>query len=248
MANNVYNTIGVKGDTTTIIDFLNDGLKSAGLATISSMEDIKTNAETMEKLSMRSWLPMPETFTKMDTSNLLTKREWFPKNDAEIEYVKARTTNPLPLQKEELDKIYNQYVEDYNAECQKQQDEYGVVGWYSYNLATLGCKWNKVLYNVEVKNDNLIYIDVTTPWSAPEKWLDTIAEKYPDLTFLMYAVEEFNNILNVYDPQEKDVILDYSELIEQVYASKASDDTKEEIVSNLREDCFEFFEKSICEC
>lgn len=169
MPNWTYNTIRVEGSKDSLTKFMTDGLANA-----HKPEKEGDNPQ----LSLSSWIPTPETFLKYDTTNhpdgkgLKVGEKWWdglgPHGDKVVT--------------EEL-------IEEFKQATKEQAEKYGVIGWYDYNKMTFGCKWDSEV-RVEHIGDTEINLSADTPWSAPEKWLRTISEKYPDLTFHLHAEYE----------------------------------------------------------
>ena len=169
MPNWTYNTIRVEGSKDSLNKFMTDGLANA-----HKPEKEGDNPQ----LSLSSWIPTPETFLKYDTTNhpngkgLKVGDKWWdglgPHGDKVVT--------------EEL-------IEEFKRATEEQRTKYGVVGWYDYNVKTFGCKWDSEV-RVENINDTEINLSADTPWSAPDKWLRTISEKYPELTFHLHALYE----------------------------------------------------------
>ena len=166
MPNWTYNSIRVEGSKDSLTKFMTDGLTNA-----HKPENDGDNPQ----LSLSSWIPTPETFLKYDTTNhpngkgLKVGDKWWdglgPHGDKVVT--------------EEL-------IEEFKQATKEQAEKYGVVGWYDYNVKTFGCKWDSEV-RVDSINDTEINLSADTPWSAPDKWLRTISEKYPDLTFHLHA-------------------------------------------------------------
>lgn len=160
MPNWTYNRIAVKGEKKNLDKFMSDAIRSEAGG-----------------LSLSSWLPIPETYIKYDTTNhpdgkgLEVGEEWY---DGHGDHHQLVT--------EEL-------IEEFKKATAEQREKYGVVGWYDYNLATFGCKWDSEV-EVESEGEEEITLTADTPWSAPEQWLRTISAKYPELTFSLYAQYE----------------------------------------------------------
>jgi hypothetical protein len=165
MPNWTYNRIAVKGEKKNLDKFMSDAIR---------------NEEG--GLSLSSWLPIPETYRKYDTTNhpdgkgLKVGEKWwdgFGGHDDQI--------------------VTEELIEEFKKATAEQREKYGVVGWYDYNLATFGCKWDcevEVDYEGEdlsSPGEDRITLSTDTPWSAPEQWLRTISAKYPELTFNLYA-------------------------------------------------------------
>ena len=161
MPNWTYNRIAVKGEKKNLDKFMSDAIRSEG-----------------GDLYLSSWLPIPETYRKYDTTNhpdgkgLKVGEEWYD----------GFGSHGGQLVTEEL-------IEEFKKATAEQREKYGVVGWYDYNLATFGCKWDTEV-EVEYEGEEEVALNTDTPWSAPEQWLRTISAKYPELTFNLYAQYE----------------------------------------------------------
>lgn len=90
---------------------------------------------------------------------------------------------------------------------------YGYSGWYDWNIAKWGTKWNAChprMSNGAMKG-TLIY-DFDTAWSPPTELIDEIARRYPSLTITHEAHEEagmFPSFIRTYsegcDPMEEEI-------------------------------------------
>ena len=154
MPNWSNNLIAIKGETNKVLDLLNYGLLNSDLAKADS---IATAVEMLENdgkhkvrnegkvekengLTLRTFLPMPDTFLLYDTTNCADK---FPEA------------------------------------AQEQDEKYGVIGWYDYNLKTLGCKWDAELSVTDVHEADgiaTIFLYCDTPWSYPHEWMCAMEE------------------------------------------------------------------------
>lgn len=116
-----------------------------------------------------------------------------------------------------LDELQKLFGADYDAYCKGyekakklQEKKYGIVGWYDYNLKTLGTKWNADFEGWivdELENgDLLIRVNCETAWSFPEMWVITIANEYPNLAIAMYASEESYAYNGFFDARKPDWI------------------------------------------
>ena len=166
MPNWTYNTISIKGDKDKLTQFMKDGL---------------ANAQTPEKegenpqLYLSSWIPTPETFRKYDTTN---------HPDGKGLKVGEKWWDGLGGHEDQV--VTEELIEQFKQATEEQRSKYGVVGWYDYNVKTFGCKWDSEVC-VESIGDTEIVLSAETPWSAPENWLRTLSEKYPELTFFLHA-------------------------------------------------------------
>lgn len=180
MPNWVSNVLYVKGTESHILQFLKDGNKNK-----------KVNLNSLPKLSLRSWIPIPKTFFNYDTTNNVWDfTTWFHKKIVpDLRYY------PLIISSEVYNLYknqYNKYKKGYNRAKIYQKKKYGVVGWYNYNLLTLGCKWNCEFDVINYTSD-LLEIRFDSPWETPYSWVQTMSNKYPDLEFIIYYIEETND-------------------------------------------------------
>ena len=166
MPNWCENDLSIRGSKKDVINFL----ETAGYDKSCSVEDFIENTA----LTLRCWMPMPETYEKMDTTN--AKRQ----------------------QKEnESDEDYQKYCEEYDAAVKFQKETYGAVGWYNYNLMTLGTKWDAQINEYGMSSyDGSGFIQLNfsflTAWCPPDAWLKTLIKEYPNLTFDLGAFEPGN--------------------------------------------------------
>lgn len=201
MANWVKNNTIIFGTKKQIINLLN------------KVSEVEVNSETAEQwnaeewsehikqiasqnLTLRSWYQMPKTFIEWDTSN--------PKTPFERYNFKSENLD---------DKIteYNKYCAQYESEKLYQQEMYGVVGWYDYNMLTLGCKWNCKLdsfaFLTMESNHILIELSTETPWSSPYAWFYNLIKDY-DVHIVNYADEDGGFFNDVTDYENGLVIYD----------------------------------------
>lgn len=199
MPNWVKNTVALKGTKQQMTKLFSQ------VADVKTWEDVENKIDNF-KLTMRSFLPMPQTFLDWDTTNDMEKFEWFCKGKNQPE--------------EELRQEYENYVRGYKAACEHQQKMYGCVGWYEYNRKTLGCKWNANLENITIadkleKDDIVIvYFSVETAWSIPIPFLQYLA------TFVNVVVlsdEEANFFNSIIDVNKDKEIKDIAQKINKLY-------------------------------
>ena len=149
------------------------------------LADAKRNEQGNYAFS--SWLPMPETYHKYDTTN-------HPNGEGLRVGEHVNWDKDSPIVTEEL-------IEEYKQATKEQKEKYGVVGWYDWNCANYGCKWDMEFENLVRDSDTELTIYVETPWSAPANFLLTMSQRYPELVFTAdshyeegeYEVLEFQN-------------------------------------------------------
>ena len=159
MPNWTYNRIAVKGEKKNLDKFMNDAIRHEGEA----------------PLSLSSWLPIPETYLKYDTTN---------HPDGKGLKVGEKWWDGLGDHHDQL--VTEELIEEFKRATAEQREKYGVVGWYDYNRKVFGCKWDCEV-EVESKGEEEIVLTTETPWTAPEQWLHTISKNYPELTFSLFA-------------------------------------------------------------
>ena len=244
MPNWSFNTVAIRGKKNEVINFLNEGLKRShgrkkNFALLPEGASTEQISEALAKypLTLRSWLPMPRTFIKYDTTNQKTSyaswlcrektakltRKW---NEEVSKNIKAHLeANNERLMKQAKSEMPNEetewkikslaedmaakelYPEDY-AEYKKYSDgydnakveqaaKYGCVGWYDYNCATLGTKWDSRVESWKIVNDSDDWFVLTfyceTAWSLPYAWVGTVQKQHDGrdtLRFFCYATEE----------------------------------------------------------
>jgi len=193
----------VKGDPEKVMKFFKDGIPE-----LKATKPKEFEKELIEsQCSLRSWFPIPETFKEVDTANPKRDLFFFMQDELkaykELEKFKdiintlydtylskGTTTNNLL---DDLFEKYKNYSNSYDSHVKEQQEKYGVVGWYDYNLMTLGVKWNADIEIGKVILDPNLMIVCTsfnTPWDIPYLWLIKIHEKYQDLHFIVFSEEE----------------------------------------------------------
>lgn len=199
MPNWVKNTVALKGTKQQMTKLFSQ------VADVKTWEDVENKIDNFE-LTMRSFLPMPQTFLDWDTTNDMEKFEWFCKGKNQTE--------------EELRKEYENYVSGYKAAREHQQKFYRCVGWYDYNYKTLGCKWDANLENItiadELEKDDIVivYFSLETAWSIPIPFLQHLA------TFVNVVVlsdEESNFFNSIIDINKDKEIKDIAQKINKLY-------------------------------
>ena len=161
MPNWTFNTITITGNKNAINKFKTDAVKH---------ED--------GTLFLSSWLPIPETFLKYDTTN-------HPNGDGLK--VGEKWWDGLGDHGDKI--ITEELIEEFKRATEEQKEKYGVIGWYDYNLKTFGCKWDCKV-EIESEDNGRITLFVDTPWSAPNNWLRTLSKNYPELSFNLHAIYE----------------------------------------------------------
>lgn len=186
MPNWSTNTIIIQGHRSDMQNFIGLGLRNSKLEPTG---DIDADFLTLvDKGTTRVQDEIPASPREREAGHVaevadrvwLSARTFFPMPDT---YLKHDTTN---------------YAGEYPAEVIAEQSEMGAVGWYEYNLITLGVKWNFSLNegdDIEFHRigDTDLYrmtIQCETAWSTPDGWLARIKREFPGLDVLIFAREE----------------------------------------------------------
>lgn len=221
MPNWSYNTLATCGKKEDVIDFLNAGLQNSK----TNVTEISVkNLKHLPELTLQSWIPMPQIFKDYDTTNLLPDlyqfirfnynnfvKEMFPNEWKEL--VNIWDLNQVsPDKLKILQDFYTNYEKRYKEAEKEQFEKYGVIGWYQYNLLTLGTKWNATFTNWSLRWSNLkscvITANIETAWSMPMEWLHTMVQSFPNLHFIMFGEEESNSYCGYYDANTREWLED----------------------------------------
>ena len=80
--------------------------------------------------------------------------------------------------------------------AKRNVEKYGYSGWYDWNCANWGTKWNSYDNHINADygnaggNEGCIDIGFQTAWSLPEPIFMELTELYPELTFEVSCIEE----------------------------------------------------------
>ena len=176
MPNWTDNFIQIRGAKEDLDKFINDGVKREG-----DSEEVKA-----QPYSFGSWIPRPETYDKYDTTN-------YPNGD------RLRLGERVSPWDENSPIVTPQLIEEFKQATKEQMEKYGAVGWYDWNKKNYGCKWDEP-FSIERVSDTEAQINVTTPWTAPDAFLLTISERYPNLEIEVDShYEDGYNEWNIYN-------------------------------------------------
>lgn len=215
MANWVSTSIAIKGSIENVLAFINEGLKNSYVKT---EKDIRT--------AFNSLLENGGSFARLSVPNK-------PAMPIFRKGVTLRTFMPMPY----TFLVYDTTNKDFPIARQHQLANYGVVGWYDYNIQTLGCKWDCELENLDEEeslsvwediDEALIRFDLQSPWSPVEPWCKSIKDKFNVNVFIL--AKEESNMFNYYkeiDGEEIDCNADVEELWNE-YSNKQFDNDEEQ--------------------
>ena len=180
MPNWVNSCFSLQGSKDTIHNFIKLGLTNSNLET---SDDIERDFERLIK--------------EATTKTVIEKGTGNEARDLTVEiFLSMRTFRPSPDTFLKYDTT--NYAEQFKDEADKQLAEYGVVGWYDYNIATLGTKWNAGLTGCSLRafdeEPDYYRFDfcLETAWSFPTAWCRYIKTKFPDIVIKFSSIEESN--------------------------------------------------------
>jgi hypothetical protein len=95
----------------------------------------------------------------------------------------------------ELIQEYEKYVRGYKRAKAYQQKNYGVVGWYDWNVKNYGCKWDEKFENWELKRERddsiVLSAQMETPWAVPMAFIEYI-NQIEGVTIYAYGGKTFS--------------------------------------------------------
>lgn len=184
MPNWVTNTIIVRGKEKNIINFLNYGIKEEEnkIKSLEREELDKLNG----KLSLRSFIPKEYPFNEEDFALDLANTKMDKVMFLNSEYHK---------EPREYYKSYEEYSKAYDELKEKQMAARGICGWYDYNCATLGTKWDSYFSYInkvcdDIGDESFISLECETAWCCPDLWLHAVQKKFPDVKINLFCTEE----------------------------------------------------------
>ena len=219
MPNWSQNEIAVIGKRKKTIDFLNAGIKKDQLSYEVDQNSL-SNFLQIQKYTMRSWYPMPKTFTDWDTTNSKCNLRDFIFRYKQKEAAKLYNIPRTPEGRKQFYSIvqnlsdealrdfeedYKKYSDGYDKAVEYQKKTYDCVGWYDYNCKTLGTKWDATtdIFLSSITEDKItLRIECQTAWSFPGGWLNSLVKDFPDLDFICYAVEESYEYCGYFDAKK----------------------------------------------
>lgn len=111
-------------------------------------------------------------------------------------FLKVHTKTWRPFKKEEIESFIKQVVLQQEATIWTAEPPYhsftfqyliplddNSPNWWNERIDNWWCKWPPSNCYLEVYEDNEFQISFDTPWSPPEKWLETAVKKFPELVF-----------------------------------------------------------------
>lgn len=190
MPNWSYNTLTIQGKKSDVV---------AMFSRATTVNEKRYNNEPEEVYTLQSFIPMPQTYKDVDTTNSL---------GCFLSEKKYEMKNTYPeLSETKLDEKFNSVVqsltEQYESARKYQQETYGIVGWRDWNLSNLGTKWDRIFITkkelddilnacTDEDDDNGCIVECTfdTAWTPPIAWLEKVVAENPKLFFDMWSDEE----------------------------------------------------------
>ena len=106
-------------------------------------------------------------------------------DNGEVNHFDFNKVIPCP---EELNK--NDWQSD-KAVAAANKEKYGYEGWYDWNVANWGTKWNSCNSRTTNLGNGQFYFGFETAWSPlDEKFLSRLTKRFPSLTFIYEFHEE----------------------------------------------------------
>lgn len=212
MPNWSYNKHAVKGKTEDVLAFINLAIENSANAIKeygNGTETIPTKQDNIE-----------------DAINVFTTQCVTPCNDFKywpdmdknghqpilVNEIHLSTFMPIPDTFLRYDTTNDKVL--YQEQAQLQKKNYGVVGWYDYNIKHFSCKWDSELDDIEYHTEDgitTITFTTDTPWTFPDKWCESLQEMFPNITFFISASEEGGGYLffKNYKNNEENDYIDY---------------------------------------
>lgn len=154
--------------------------------------------------SMNSWVAMPQTFIDYDTTN-------HPYGEGLKVGKPISYHDDAPICTEET-------IEEFKKASKYQEDTYGVIGWYNWACAHWGTKWDAD-FSILCQTEERIDFGFDTAWSLPTYFIETIAERYPNLTIRIYShFEDSGNIAYEFEGggEPTDMLIEFIDIITEM--------------------------------
>lgn len=173
MPNYVLNKITIKGSS--------DDLKKFATEQINAVE---VNGEVLP-FTFSGIVPMPQELN-IESSNVLEKAvKYYDPSTDEIEKVKIKNE----IEKMRLGKTFDEFVA-LGKQGYENLENYGATNWYDWRLENWGTKWDAFDVEEPIIEDDNIFLEFTTAWSAPREFFESMANKYKSLTFFVSYADE----------------------------------------------------------
>lgn len=141
------------------------------------------------------------------------------------------------------------HPKEYEDAVKEQMEQYGVVGWYGYNLKTFGVKWDCDIQidSLKVKDDMaMLDLFIETPWDTPKGFIRWIKDNY-DLDIWFATADEgwfFLYFSNLGKDGECQKTWDYLPELEKI-SEEEDKDNYTDIFTYYNETMLEYYYKEI---
>lgn len=130
----------------------------------------------------------------------------------------------------------NEYFKHIDA-AHYQKRKYGVVGWYCYNIKTLGTKWDSKFTDISFKevneNETYLILEVTTPNTPPVEYCENIMKQFNVRVFIG-SIELENNIC--FAKEIKGAYINFDEELDSIQEFISSDKFNEDTEMKMEYD------------
>jgi hypothetical protein len=207
----------------------------------------RANLDGKRNYTMNSFVPMPQTYRDVDTTNNweCTYRDMLNKRGS--------------LTLDEQEKLKEEAKSIHADACEYQHETYGVVGWYNWSVQNWGTKWDADLCSIHTleaqldghKDEDEISVNLVfdTAWSPPVAFLAKVVEDNPELYFEMWCDEE-SGYKFAFSGCEGSLGDDYSnELYDKFYneaKSMSAEDIKTALNGNIDDTLFALLSRKDC--
>ena len=151
-------------------------------------EAVKKNVNGKEAYDFTSWFPVPSTFSDYDTTN-------HPYGKG-LEIGKRLRTG-FDFGDENAPIITQEIINAYKKASEEQKADYGVVGWYDYNIKFFGCKWVCDFELTRIDEETAETNVFDTPWTAPSAFCERLAQRYHvDIRLYAHYEDDANDMFD----------------------------------------------------
>ena len=225
MPNWVSNQITLVGKKEEITRLLNTALRNS----------ISEECETL-KGAYDALLHQAKHIVKNDKGELVQK-----------DGLRMSTFHPIP----DTFLLYDttNHPDQFEDAAMEQMEQYGVVGWYDYNLKTFGVKWDCDIQidSLKVKDDMaMLDIFIESPWDTPKGFIKCIKENY-DLDIWFATADEgwfFLYFCNLGKDGECQKTWDYLPELEKI-SDEEDEDNYTDIFAYFNETMLDYYCKEI---
>lgn len=255
MPNWSYNQHLVKGNKNEIARFINLGLRNSALPEINRTPTQKELREGFDRLVSKG--KHQSAFYKNEEDNIKAKNDFHFRYENPItmengvvglaDGLTMRTFVPFEDESYLLCDTTN-HPNSAPKEVLERQIALGAVGWYDYNVRTLGTKWDTDLESPEltiISDDDVhITFNTQTAWSFPVAWMVKLKNLFPELGF-HYAAEEESGAYRCWGYAGTDTCHDEGSVDDSDIEPQGEDEDDEDYYDRLSETLSERFDSGV---